>query len=245
MTRAAGVILPRTHLPHLVPGNTATSASWSGYAVTAASGVHLTFISGDFTVPSVNCANSPLGSSGLAGVSHWAGLDGLNGGTVERIGVDGFCDSTGVPEYLAFYQMVPEPAVAFTGVSPGDAVQASVSFTGSGYKLVLTDVTSGASISTTQACPPGSACHNASAEMISDDLGGTAAGGINLADFGMANDTGVTVTGSGGKHGTLASLPGAWTSTKVTMVDSGGTQMAVPSALFGGRAFNVTWRSAS
>jgi hypothetical protein len=141
--------------------------------------------------------------------------------------------------------MFPEPAVAFTGVSPGDAIQASVFFTGSGYKLGLTDVTTGGLINTTTACPPGSACGNASAEVIADDLGSTVADGTNLADFGMVNDTGVTVTAVGGKRGTLAALPGFWTSTKITMVDSGGTQLAVPSALFGGRAFSVAWRGAS
>jgi hypothetical protein len=239
------VTLPRTHLPRLASGNAATSASWSGYAVSADSGVHLRFISGDLTFPAVNCANSPLGPSGLAGVSHWVGLDGLTGGTVERIGVQALCDSSGTPQYFAFYQLFPEPPVAFTGVSPGDAIQASVFFTGSGYKLSLTDVTTGGFITTTQACPPGSACHNASAEMITDDLGSTVADGVNLADFGMANDTGATVTAVGGKGGTLATLPNFWTSTKVTMVDSGGTQLAAPSALFGGRAFNVTWHSAS
>jgi Peptidase A4 family len=245
MAEAAGVHLPGTHLPHPAPGNTVKSANWSGYAVAAASGKHIRFVSANFTIPSLNCAQSPLGSSGYAYVGHWAGLDGFNDNTVEQTGVDAYCDATGTPSYYAWYEMYPQPPVAFTGVSPGDAVNVSVFFNGSAYNLVLTDLTTGGFINTTQACPAGSTCRNNSAEVITEDPGGAIANGFNLADFGMANYTGAAVTSTTGTHGTLSALPNYWSSAKIVMVDPGGNRMAVPSALYGGQAFSLAWRTAT
>jgi hypothetical protein len=101
MRAAAGVRLPRTHLPHLAPRMSVASSNWSDYAAVADSGVRIRFVAADFTIPSLNCAKSPLGSSGFAYVGHWAGLDGFNDTTVEQTGVDAFCDSGGTPAYYA------------------------------------------------------------------------------------------------------------------------------------------------
>jgi Peptidase A4 family len=245
MRAAVGARLPGTHLPHLAPHMSVASSNWSGYAVAANSGVRIRFVSVNFTIPSLNCANSPLGSSGSAYAGHWAGLDGFNGATAEQTGVDAFCDSGGTPAYYAWYEMYPLAPVAFTGVNPGDAIHVSVYFDGSAYNLVLTDLTTGGFINTTQPCPSGSTCRNKSAEVITEDPGGAVAGGLDLADFGMANYTGARVTSLTGTHGTLAAQPNNWTSTEIVMQDTGGTMMAVPSALQGGQAFNVTWRSAT
>ena len=171
MRAAVGVRLPGTHLPHLAPQMSVTSNNWSGYAAAADSGVHIRFVSANFTIPSLNCANSPLGSSGFAYAGHWAGLDGFNDATVEQTGVDAFCDSSGTPTYYAWYEMYPLAPVAFTGVNPGDAIHVSVFFTGSAYDLALTDLTTGGSIDTTQPCPSGSTCRNKSAEVITEDSG--------------------------------------------------------------------------
>jgi Peptidase A4 family len=245
MRAAVGARLPSTHLPHLAPHMSVASSNWSGYAAAADSGVRIRFVSVNFTIPSLNCANSPLGSSGSAYAAHWAGLDGFNDATAEQTGVDAFCDSSGTPAYYAWYEMYPLAPVAFTGVNPGDAIHVSVYFDGSAYNLVLTDLTTGGFINTTQPCPSGSTCRNKSAEVITEDPGGAVAGGFDLADFGMANYTGARVTSLTGTHGTLAAQPNNWTSTEIVMQDTGGTMMAVPSALEGGQAFNVTWRSAT
>jgi len=245
MQAAVGARLPGTHLPHLAPQMSVASSNWSGYAVAANSGVRIRFVSVNFTIPSLNCANSPLGSSGSAYAGHWAGLDGFNDTTAEQTGVDAFCDSSGTPAYYAWYEMYPLAPVAFTGVNPGDAIHVSVYFDGSAYNLVLTDLTTGGFINTTQPCPSGSTCRNKSAEVITEDPGGAVAGGFDLADFGMANYTGARVTSLTGTHGTLAAQPNNWTSTEIVMQDTGGTMMAVPSALEGGQAFNVAWRSAT
>jgi Peptidase A4 family len=124
--------LPRTHLPHLTPHPVVSSGNWAGYAAVAKTGVRLRFIAADFTIPSVSCARSTLGTSGLAYASNWAGIDGFQSNTVEQTGVDSFCDSSGVAQYDAWYEMFPLDPVVFSGVSPGDAISASVFFTGSG-----------------------------------------------------------------------------------------------------------------
>jgi len=221
------------------------SSNWSGYAAAADSGVRIRFVSANFTIPSLNCANSPLGSSGSAYAGHWAGLDGFNDATAEQTGVDAFCDSSGTPAYYAWYEMYPLAPVVFTGVNPGDAIHVSVYFDGSAYNLVFTDLTTGGFINTTQPCPSGSTCRNKSAEVITEDPGGAVAGGFDLADFGMANYTGARVTSLTGTHGTLAAQSNNWTSTQIIMEDSRGTPMATPSALEGGQAFNVAWNSAT
>ena len=221
------------------------SSNWAGYAAVADSGVQLSFVGANFNIPSLNCSNSPLGTSGYAYASHWVGLDGFNDTTVEQTGVDAYCDSSGTPSYLAWYEMYPLAPVAFTGVSPGDAISATVTFSSSAdtYHMKLSDLTTGSYISSTQKCPSGSSCLNSSAEVITEDPGG-AVPLYNLADFGMENYTATRVTSLTGLSSSLN--PSAqWTSSEIEMEDSSSTVMAAPSGLYDGRAFNVLWQSAS
>jgi hypothetical protein len=234
------VQLPRTHLPHLARLAVVKSGNWSGYAAVARKGVRLKFISASFSVPSVNCQKSTLGSSGFAYASNWAGLDGFNSATVEQTGVDSFCDASGNPQYDAWYELFPLQPVVFSGVSAGDAMSASVFYTGSGYSITLTDLTSGGKIQTTRPCPRGATCKNSSAEVITEDPG-MAAPTVDLADFGMVNVTGAAVTSLNGTHGSLTASS-LWTSSEILMTNSAGKVMSQPSGLFGGKAYNVTWR---
>jgi len=238
------VVLPSTHLPHLTAHPVVKSSNWSGYAAVARLGKHLRFVSANFTIPRVNCANSALGRSGLAFASNWVGLDGFkrSSNTVEQTGVDSFCDSSGVAQYAAWYEMFPLNPVAFGPVHPGDAISASVLFSSGKYTITLTDVTTAAKMQVTQRCPRGATCQNSSAEVITEDPG-QAAPVVNLADYGMANFTGATVTSANGMHGSL-SANSVWKSSKIVMQNAGKQVMSLPSSLFGGRAFNVTWKAA-
>ncbi|MGN6795826.1 MAG: G1 family glutamic endopeptidase [Streptosporangiaceae bacterium] len=238
------VQLPRTHLPYLTPHAVVSSGNWSGYAAVAKSGVRLRFISASFTIPSVNCAKSPLGSSGFAYASNWVGLDGFDSRTVEQTGVDSFCDSSGVPQYDAWYEMFPQNPVAFGPVNPGDAMSASVFFSSSTnkYGITLADLTTGAKMQVTTSCPQGSTCKNSSAEVITEDPGQSAPV-VNLADYGMVNVTGAAVTSLNGTKGSLSGNS-LWTSSEIVMKNSSNKVMSQPSGLFGGKAFNVTWKAA-
>ncbi|MGH3229119.1 MAG: G1 family glutamic endopeptidase [Streptosporangiaceae bacterium] len=236
--------LPRTVLPHLASNATVDSQNWSGYAAVAKKNVALRYVQSTFTVPTVNCSAVPIGSAGQTYAAEWAGLDGFNSQTVEQTGVDSFCNSTtGAATNQAWYEMFPLDPVVFSGVSPGDTIFVAVYFDSSTneYQLTLKDETTGSTMETNQKCPSGSACDRNSAEVIEEDPGGSAAGGINLADFGTARFNTSHVTARDGLRGTLSPSK-LWTSTEIIMQDSSGNTMATPSALTNsGANFSVTW----
>jgi hypothetical protein len=238
------VHLPKTVLPHLTPKASVESTDWSGYAVIPASGQQMSTIGADFNVPSLNCSRSPVGSSGYAYVSHWVGLDGYSDSTVEQTGVDAYCASGGTTGYDLWYEFYPLAPVAFSGVSPGDAISVTVTYnsTAHTYHTNVTDITTGGYVTSTQSCPSGSTCLNASAEVITEDPGGAVEGGYNLADFGMENYTGARTQTLSGESGSLATNS-YWTSSEIIMVDPSSNPMATPSGLYS-RGFNVAWNAA-
>lgn len=248
---AARNALPRTASPRAAASSADLSTNWSGYAAVADKNVSLRWVSAFWNIPSINGTNCAPGSSGYAYAVHWVGLDGYgttpNGtsDTGEEIGVEGYCNSSGSVTYLAWYDMYPDKAQYFTGIYPGDAITASVYYnsgTGS-YTLILTDVTNNSRLGESATCPASFTCRNASAEVITG-APGEGPPMDNLADFGMSNFTGATVTSRNGTKGTLAAS-NLWTSSEVTMANNSGTDLATPSALEGGQAFNVTWKSSS
>ncbi len=238
--------LPHTHLPERLLTNSANgsavSNNWAGYAAVACSTCHLRYAETQFTVPSVSCPNSTIGTSGYAFASHWVGLDGFNNDTVEQTGVSGYCTSTSSPaSYYAWYEMYPLDPVTFSGVSPGDAITASVFYTGSAYSINLTNTTTRGYIQTTQACPSGSSCKHTNAEVISEDPGGAVPYGYDLANFGRSNYRNSQVTTKSGVHGNYAST-GYWTAYSVTM-KNGSDLMAYPGSLKGGAAFPIVYHA--
>ncbi len=248
LVRAPGVLLPRTRLPRLPLAASVTSGNWAGYAAVADAHVQLRYIRADFKIPALNCARSPVGSSGYAYVGHWVGLDGYNstgGGTVEQVGVDASCNARRAASYYAWYETYPAPPVVYGGVRPGDSIATSVYYNGSGYNLVLADKTTGKHFAVTARCPAGSVCKNSSAEVITEDPGGAVSGGYNLADFAAVNYNGVAITSRNGTHSTLTASS-LWTSSRVSMLDPAGQLMARPSALAArGQSFTVSWQRPS
>jgi Peptidase A4 family len=240
--RPANVRLAPTHLPHpkRVANGVDQSSNWSGYASVIKTSVTISEITADFTIPSVNCAKSPLGASGTAYDAIWAGLDGFNDDTVEQEGVDIFCTShKSAPAYFAWYEMFPNGPVAFSGVGPGDAISVTTEKSGSDWALTLRDITTGGGFTTKQPCPRGSACKDASAEVITEDPG-TATPVYDLADFGMVNQTAILLhTSTGGRRSMYA--PRLWNTDEIEMTDGSGNVMAVPGTLYGWQAFNIPW----
>ena len=242
MTYQPGARLPATNLPRITPFNAALeSGNWSGYADVACGTCAIRYVATSFTVPSVNCAKSPDGS--FAGI--FAGLDGVTSKTVEQIGVEAAC-SGGTASYDAFYEMFPSAPVAFSGISPGDAISMAVYFNGATnhWQLGLTDLTTGGNIATVQACPSGSVCRNASAEVIAEAPSSSTGAILPLVDFGQVNHEAITVTSRNGTHGAMISN-GLWTTDSITMVNSGGKVLAQPGPVYGGQAFQETWQAAS
>lgn len=245
LTYLPGARVPVTHLPRVTPVNGALlSNNWSGYADVTCRTCALRYVAASFTLPSVNCANSPDGAT----VSSWVGLDGLGDSTVEQIGTVAGC-SGGTASYLAFYEMFPLASVAFTGVNPGDAISVAVYFNAATnhWQLKLTDLTNGGRITTNQACPAKSTCRNRSAEVITEAPSTSTGTGtvLPLADFGQANYKAIQVTSRNGTHGAMISNR-LWTTDSLTMVDSSGKVLAKPGPVSGGgRAFRDTWHAAS
>jgi hypothetical protein len=238
----AGLRLQHTVSPQLAPDIKLMFRGESGYAVAADRGRRIRFVSADFTVPTLNCATSPLGSAG-ANVEQTVSLDGFNDNTAEVVGVLSNCDNTGAASYIGFSLMAPRGGLkVINGINAGDAIQASVYFTGSRYRLILKDVTTGKTTTVFQRCPRRSRCLNKSAAVLT--MGGGQ--GSDLADFGVIHYTGVRVTSVGGRHGTLAPLRRYWQSAEITMIDRAHHRLAVPSALHNhGHAFSVTWKRPS
>ena len=59
----------------------------------------------------------------------------------------------------------------------------------------------------------------------------------------LVNVTGAAVTSLNGTHGSLTGNS-LWTSTEIVMKGTTNKVLAQPSGLFGGKAYNVTWKAA-
>ncbi len=208
---------------------TATSGNWSGYAVTAANG-SVTDVSGSWTVPPVNCTSGP--ATGYA--AFWVGIDGYSSSTVEQTGTDSDC-SSGTPTYYAWYEFYPHASILIGGltISPGDVISAEVKSTGSGnFTVTLTDTSTGKTFSTSGKV---SGAEESSAEWIAE-APSSSSSILPLADFGSVSFASCMAT-VGGTSGSI----GSFTNDAITMVSSGGTDEAVPTALSGGTSFVVNY----
>ena len=128
----------------------AESSIWSGYVVPSSSAL-ITAVSGQWTVPTLNCAVTPNG-----GASIWVGIGGYGwptggtSGTLLQTGVRTDC-LNGVPQYAGWfeeYPSMPNTSKDFLGfpVSPGDSIQASIFQGGSGaWETKVDDLTTGLS----------------------------------------------------------------------------------------------------
>lgn len=121
-----------------------TSTNWSGYVVPSSTPV--TAVSGRFVVPTLNCSHTSN-----APVATWVGIGGAGGGSGDLLqtGVLDFCQGGVQHTDAAWWELVPPlPAQAFNSmtVSPGDAIQATVSRNSDGsWTTRLDDLTTGIS----------------------------------------------------------------------------------------------------
>jgi hypothetical protein len=236
--------LTRETLPRAAKGKVVRSGVWSGYVAVPKRGYTFKAVSANFTVPSVNCANSTDGTSGSASMTNWVGLDGYGNKTVEQTGEIAICQGGAIQGggYLVFWENYPNAATTYCCTYPGDAIHVSVTFNSKThlYQLYLIDYSqTGHYIqSESVACATSSVCKNASAEVIGEDLDGGPPG-TDLADFGQTSFVNASVTSSNGKSGALSSSK-YWTSVKMIM-QVGKSLMAEPSSLEGGMAFYDTY----
>lgn len=146
---------------HVVYGKF-TLSNWGGYVATGSSG-QFTTVTASWTEASVTCRNrSEL-------YAPWVGIDGYGNATVEQTGVQTACN-TGSPVDSAWYEMYPAGPVYYSNpVSTGDSITATVTSSGSGFTLTITDNTKRWTKTTHSTL--GSAQH-ASAEAVIEAPGG-------------------------------------------------------------------------
>jgi hypothetical protein len=203
----------------------AESTNWSGYAVTGANGAYKS-VAASWTQPTATCTSRTDEYA-----AFWVGLDGYSSDSVEQTGTDSDCDGT-TPDYYGWYEMYPADPVYYTNtVKPGDAMSASVTFSGTDtYTLVLKDSTRGWT-ETKSINEKG--FDRSSAEVITEAPCCTDSGGIlPLADFGTVKYTAATANGT--------SL-GTQDPTSIVMIDNSGKDKDSTSAITSAGAFSNTW----
>jgi hypothetical protein len=218
---------------------TVESGNWSGYAVT---GSDFTYAKGSWKVTKVDCAKTPDSY-----VVAWVGIDGYFGDpTVEQTGTLVECDGT-KPLYYAWYEFYPlEDIQIISGfkATPGDVIDASVSYAGGEFTLGLTNKTTGKTYSTTGK----QSAKRASAEWIVE-APSSDSGVLPLSDYGTISfgDDYTDVTGTNTASDSKVTGPiGDFGKNvkEIVMVSSSGTDESVPSKLStDGSSFKATWKS--
>jgi hypothetical protein len=204
--------------PHGTSGS--TSLNWSGYSV---AGGTYSSVTATWTQPAVVARSTDTYAA------FWVGLDGDGSDTVEQIGTMGYTHA-GTSYYVAWYEMYPAALQMLSlAVHPGDAVTATVQWTGSTtFRLTLDNQTTGRSFAVERSS---STAQRASAEIIAE-APADGAGVLPLARFGLASFSGCAIDGG---------PPAAAGATAIDMVDSGGGVIAATSALSAdGAGFTVT-----
>jgi peptidase A4-like protein len=211
----------------------AESTNWSGYAVTGANGAYKS-VSATWTEPTATCTSGGRrGTDSYA--AFWVGLDGYSSDSVEQTGSDSDCNGR-TPDYYGWYEMYPADPVYYTNtVEPGDAMSASVTFSGTEtYTLVLKDTTRG--WTQTQSINE-SGFARSSAEVITEAPCCTSSGNpLPLANFGKVS------YGSSTANGTSI---GSQNPTSITMINNSGEDKDTTSAINSSGGFSNTWVRAS
>jgi hypothetical protein len=211
---------------------TAESTNWSGYAVTGANG-SFNSVSASWTEPTATCSGSGRRGGGDQYAAFWVGLDGYSSDSVEQTGTDSDCAGR-TADYYGWYEMYPAYPVDFSNtVRPGDAMSASVTFSGTEtYTLVLHDATQGW---TQTVVENETGLDRSSAEVITE-APSSSSGVLPLADFGTVNYSTSSANGT--------SL-GSQSPVQIIMVDNSGAEKDSTSSISSGGAFSNTWLRSS
>lgn len=220
-------------------GRNATSANWSGYAITGATG-SVSDVKGSWKVPEIQSACS----SQIQYASFWVGIDGYDTSTVEQIGTDSDCQN-GSPVYYAWYEFYPHFSVNIPiTVHYNDVISAEVSYSGGKFTVSIADVTRGESWSTTEKM---SNAKRASAEWIIEAPGTTLPDFVSVG-FGQDNTTvsGTCYATVGGATNPMGGAAFASDLVEITMIASDGkTVMSQPSGVsMDETSFTDAWNNA-
>jgi hypothetical protein len=236
------------------------SSNWAGYVARPAStlGSRFTSVSGVWRQPAAACSGRREAYSAV-----WVGLggDSENARSLEQIGTEADCTSTGHAVYSAWYELVPAPPVPIEiGVRPGEQLTGSVTVLGTHVTLRIRNLTTGARFTRTVRVPTIDA---SSAEWIVEAPSVCPAAGtcrtLPLANFGNATFASATATAHA--HTGTVEDPG-WSATEFQLRQgahdvivgrsgargalTGAVVLATPSSPSSAAgAFSVSWREQS
>jgi Peptidase A4 family len=217
-----GVVLPGAqdgHAAQAANGSVSPfpSVNWSGYGDSETGSNTVSYVSGSWTIPAVQCLPAPYQNQD-AFLSDWVGIDGLTNGTVEQLGTGVQCYE-GVEYYYVWYEMFPAGTVEEGTTAcindnvdcpqPGDRITASVSVTPAGggvndYTLQLIDRTRPQESFSVSASCAATTCADSSAEWIAERPAFALPFGfqiVPLGDFGSQSFSSADVV-SGGRFTT-------------------------------------------
>jgi hypothetical protein len=193
------------------------STNWSGYLATNAS---FTGISGSWTATLATGNGSTTSAD-----STWIGIGGVTSGDLIQVGTQNLISASDQVSTSAFYELLPNFSRPVPGVtvSPGDSMTAFLSQVSSGqWTISITDKTNGESSTFTVSY----ASSLSSAEWIEEDPSFSFRRQIPFDNFHQAAFTGGSTVANGSSVNIAAS-----TAQPVTMVNSSGQTVAVPSAI--------------
>jgi|GEM_PF-1298775 len=227
------------------------SSNWSGYVLPTSAPV--TLVSGEWTVPTLNCANTPNGNTGT-----WVGTggDGANSGALLQTGVNEECVN-GAQENFGFWEIYPatpnhSESYSDFPVNAGDTMIATTGYVSNQWVTLLEDVNTGLSgvfvaggewevVTTSSGTVVGGVQGNASgyaysggysAEWIQEDVTNATTGSLfPIPDYGSVTFTELKILPSGN------SLPNsdAW-----EIQNSSGAVLSVPGP-YSGSEFTITY----
>ena len=140
---AASVTLYAQWTASTIPFTGQVSSNWSGYVLPTSAPV--TLASGEWTVPTLNCASTPNGSTGT-----WVGIgDGGNSGALLQTGVNEVCVD-GAQENFGFWEIYPatpnhSESYSDFPVNAGDTMIGSVAYVNGEWATVIEDLDTGLS----------------------------------------------------------------------------------------------------
>jgi Peptidase A4 family len=206
---------PHSEPAHLLPTagphisgttQTAESTNWSGYIATDS---QFTGVSAQWVVPTVQPSRASQSSS------TWVGIDGVSNTSLIQAGTEQDT-SGGTTTYYAWYELLPALSIPVEYVSPGDEMKVSIVEDSPGtWTIVIADLTSGQTVSESVAY----STPQTSAEWVEEAPTSATGHLLTLADFGTAQFTNLTMSGSNLSSGVL--FP-------VDMVDANGNTISSP-----------------
>lgn len=177
-----------------------------------------TSVSGTWTVPAVSGTGT-----GESGDASWVGIGGVNSSDLIQAGTDNTVNADGSVTVIAFYELLPNPAMQITSlkVSVGDTISASVAQQPDGsWTITVSDVTTAKNYTINVAYTS----NYASAEWIEEDPSYTNGTLVPFDKFSHV----VFSSGNATMNGTLTAVASS-NAQPITMVDSSSNPLATPS----------------